>query len=510
MNQLKIGVVLNYLIITLNIVIGLVYTPFLLKMLGQSEYGMYSLAQSVITYLVILDLGFGNAVIRYTAKFRAESKTREAESLFGMFLLIYGVIAIVAFIAGTAITMNLDLFFSNTMTTSELKTIKTMLWLMTFNVVFTFPMSIWGNIMTAYERFAFLRLVRIATQIANPLAMFVLLLMGHKAISLVVLTTILNVITLLFNFWYCSHYLKIHIRFDHFDLSLLREVGIYALWIFVSAIVDRFQWYTGQFVLGIYHGTSAIAIYALAIQLVTFYMMFSTAISSVFLPKVTKIVTTGNDIEQVSNLFLRTGRIQYVIMALVLSGYIVFGQQFIYLWVGPDYSDSFFIALLLMIPLTVPLIQNLGLSVLEARNKMRFRALLYFSIALVALAVSFPLAKYYQGIGTALATMGAMFVGHVLIMNIYYYRAQKIDIPLFWKNIIRMSIAPFFLVVASLFVLSYFHLYANTWSKLFGQIAMYLVTYFVVVWFLSLNVSERMLFSTPIKKIVNRFCNTND
>lgn len=42
--------------------------------MGQSEYGLYALVASVITYLTILDLGFGNAIIRYTAQFRAEKK----------------------------------------------------------------------------------------------------------------------------------------------------------------------------------------------------------------------------------------------------------------------------------------------------------------------------------------------------------------------------------------------------------------------------------------------------
>ena len=66
--QLKIGVILNYVIIALNGLVGIVYTPYMLRMLGQSEYGLYSLAASVIAYLSILDLGFGNAVVRYTAK----------------------------------------------------------------------------------------------------------------------------------------------------------------------------------------------------------------------------------------------------------------------------------------------------------------------------------------------------------------------------------------------------------------------------------------------------------
>ena len=86
MNELKAGAVLNYVAIGLNVIIGLTYTPYMLRMLGQSEYGLYSLAASIIAYLTVLDLGFGNAIVRYTAKFRAEKKEREQEEMFGMFL----------------------------------------------------------------------------------------------------------------------------------------------------------------------------------------------------------------------------------------------------------------------------------------------------------------------------------------------------------------------------------------------------------------------------------------
>ena len=100
-NQLKAGAFLSYVSIGLNMVVGLLYTPYMLRMLGQSEYGLYSLASSIIAYLTVLDLGFGNAIVRYTAKFRSEGKEREQQEMFGMFFLLYIGIGLVAVIAGS-------------------------------------------------------------------------------------------------------------------------------------------------------------------------------------------------------------------------------------------------------------------------------------------------------------------------------------------------------------------------------------------------------------------------
>ena len=109
MNQLKAGAALNYFVIFLNTLVGLLYTPYMLRMLGQSEYGLYSLVASVISYLTIFDLGFGNAIVRYTAKFRAEGKQTEQYEMFGMFFLLYIIIGVIVLIAGSALYFNVDI-----------------------------------------------------------------------------------------------------------------------------------------------------------------------------------------------------------------------------------------------------------------------------------------------------------------------------------------------------------------------------------------------------------------
>ena len=198
-----------------------------------------------------------------------------------------------------------------------------------------------------------------------------------------------------------------------------------------------------------FKGAATVAIYAVAIQLQSIYMGFSTAISGVFLPKVTGMVTRNNSEKEISDLFIRTGRIQYIIMAFILTGFIVFGKYFILLWAGPDYEQSYWIALCFFIPLTVPLIQNLGITILQARNQMKFRSTIYVIIALASLLISIPLAKQFGGIGCAIGTSIALITGQIIIMNIYYYRKIHIDIPSFWKEIVKMSIIP--LVLGILF-----------------------------------------------------------
>ena len=504
-NQLKAGVVLNYVVIILNTVVGLLYTPYMLRMMGQSEYGLYSLVASVIAYLTVLDLGFGNAIVRYTAKFRAEKKTEEQYEMFGMFFLLYLVIGIIAFGIGLGLYFNVGTLFGDTMTAVELGRARIMMLLLVANLAFTFPMSIWGSIIQAYEDFVFQKSLNIFRIILNTAVMICLLHFGYKAVAMVVVQTIFNVLTLVLNFIYCRRKLNIHIyfRFKHFHWGFLKEVAIYSFWIFLNAIMDRVYWSTGQFVLGAIVGTAAVAVFAIAIQLEGMYMQFSTAISSVFLPKVTAMVATNRSRKEISDLFIRTGRIQYIVLAYILSGFIIFGRQFIELWAGADYSDAYIISLLFFIPLTVPLIQNLGITILQARNEMKFRSVLYIIIALVSLAMQIVLTRYFGGIGCAMGVSGALVVGQILIMNVYYRRRQDLDIKTFWKEISKMSIIPIVLIFSSMLVIRHFFA-LDSWGKLILGIAAFSLVYIPLFFRFSMTDDERNLFISMFHKIFDK------
>lgn len=496
-NQLKAGAFLNYVVILLNLIIGLLYTPYMLRMLGQSEYGLYSLVASVICYLTVLDLGMGNAIVRYTAKYRAEGKVKEQYEMFGMFLVIYLVIGIIALLAGLGLYFNIDNMFGRTMTSIELDHARTMMLILVFNLVFTFPMSIFGSIITAYERFVFPKVVNIVRTVLNTVIMIVLLSMGYKAVTMVVLSTIFNVITLLLNYQYCRRKLHIKIYFGHFELKFMKEIAIYSFWILLSVLMDRIYWSTGQFVLGAVSGTIAVSVFAVAIQLEGMYMGFSTAVVSVFLPKVTALVTKGNNEQEISDLFIRTGRIQSIIMSFILLGFLVFGQQFVILWAGEGYADAYYMALMIFTALYIPVIQNLGVTILQARNEMKFRSLLYIAIALLALVAEFILAKLWGGIGCAIAISAALVLGQGIIMNIYYMRKQHLNILAFWKHILKMNLAPVLVSVLFLYI-SRNDFIIDSWIKLAIGVTVFSIIYIPLCWLFSMNQYERNLIVTPI------------
>ena len=262
--------------------------------------------------------------------------------------------------------------------------------------------------------------------------------------------------------------------------------------------MDRIYWSTGQMVLAFYDGTAQVAVFAVAIQLSLLYMTFSTAISGVFLPRLTTMVAQCASDTEMSRLFLRTGRIQYMVMALVLSGFIVFGRSFVYLWAGTGYDDTYLITLIFFFALTIPMIQNVGIGILQARNRLKFRSLLYLLIASISLLMQFLLAPRYGGVGVACAIAGALLVGQGVAMNLYYHYRQKLDIQAFWRSIGRMSVVPLLMSIGA--TLSLLRVSLSTWGGLCLAICVYLCVYVPLFWRWSMNGEERAAVRAIIRK----------
>lgn len=498
-NQIKIGSILSYVVIVLNMLIGLIYTPIMLRIMGQSEYGTYSLISSIIGYLTVLDLGFGNAIIIYTSRYRAKNQKEEQSKLNGMFLVIYSIIGIVAGIMGAILYANMDRMFAATMTIQELQKAKTMTIILIVNLIFTFPLSIFGSIITAYEKFIFSKVVNILRIILMPCIMLPLLYMGYRSVTMTLVTTILNLSSLVINLIYCLKVIKINFTFGKFDTKLLKEIFGYSFFIFLAIIVDKINLNIDQFILGSVIGTIEVAIYTVASQIHTIYISLSTAINGVLLPKITMLVENNESDEKISDIFIQTGRLQYIIMALITTGFIIFGQEFIRIWAGEGYEKSYWTELILMVPAIVPLIQNVGINILQAKNMHKFRTVVYFFIAIANLFISIPLARKFGSVGSAIGTSIACLLGQWIIMNIYYYKKANIDIPRFWKNIFKMSI-PILIVFIPACIFNYMN--PSTNIIIIGiKIIVYSILYSVLLWIFGLNDYEKSLIKKPINKI---------
>lgn len=499
-NQLKLGAILSYVNILAGLVVGLGYTPIMIRLLGQSEFGLYSLIGSLVAYLSVLDMGLGNTIVRYVARNRAVGNKKFESELNGLFLLIYSIIGVITFIIGSFLYINIENMFATTLDIEQIARAKIMMILLVFNIAVSFPLSVFASFMQAYERFVFLRIFNIISVLLKPIIALPFLFIGYGAITLVVTATIVNIACLLTNLFYCFKYLNIHFSKGNFEKSFLYEVSGYAFFIFLNAIMDKIYWGTGQFILGMVSGTVQVAIYAIAMQFMNMYMQFSSAISGVLLPKVTMMVAKGSTAKELTELMIKVGRLQYIIISYIFIMFYLIGKEFLYLWAGDNYISAYPMVLILMLPMIIPLIQNTGIAILQAKNLNRFRMTAYTICAIINIFTSIVLAKLYGGLGCAISSACAIFISTGLVINWYYVKKLHLNMVLFWKNILYMIPSAIVLILIANF-LSIF-LLDGTWITLFIKIIIYSVIYIIAMYIISFNSYERKIFKDYINKFI--------
>ncbi|MBI9041546.1 oligosaccharide flippase family protein [Lutibacter sp.] len=494
MSQLKKGALLSYFTIFLTNIIGLVLTPFIIRSIGDAEYGLYTLIGAFVGYISVLDFGLNNTIIRFVAKYRAEKDKKGEENFLAITMLIYVVISVVIAIIGIILYFNLDVLFSNSLTLDEIAKAKVMFIILIFNLVITLPGGAFTAICSGYEHFVFPRTINIIRYIVRSVLVVGLLLYGGDAIGLVVLDTIMNVLVIVFNGYYVFKKLKVTFKLYEFQLPLVKEIFSYSVWIFIYALVYKMQWNAGQVVLGMNTDTVTVAIYAVGIMLGGYYGAFAGAINGLLVPKATQMSVQKRSGTEYTNEMIKIGRLNSFLLFFILNGFILFGKDFINLWLGESYINSWYIALCIMIVMSLPLIQAFGNSILEAKKKNRFKSVLSLTTVALGVFIGFYFSKIYGVFGVILPLVLAMGFNS-LIMIFYYKKIFGLKIRQFFIN----TLGKIFLITSVLGIISYFiiiYFPILNWFDLFLQIFIYSLAYSLVVYFVVLNKFEKSLILT--------------
>ena len=500
MNQRKLGIGLSYINIMMQVIVNFIYVPILLHYIGKNEYGLYQLMGSLIAYFSIMDFGLSAAVIRFYSKYRALKDNIGMENILAISVRGYGVVTVLALAVGLVCYVFIDNIFVASMTLAEINEAKQIFLLLLLNIVITLSTMVFRSVINAHERFFFLKGIETIQLVMQPILVVLVLQHHPSAFSVAAVQTVLNFILSGARVYYCFNKLHVKIHFHYWNHELFSEFKKLALSVFAVSLIDQVFWKTNQIILGIISGTTAVAIYSIASLIYMNYMALSTAISGVYLPHVTGMVARKEPIGKLSELFIQIGRWQYYLLALVATGFIIFGKQFISLWAGPGFEDSYIITLLIIIPFTVDLIQNIGQAILQAMNRYDFRARTYLLTGILNLILAIPLGTRYGGIGCAVATGISMIVGNGFIMNWYYSKEIHLAIISFWKQIGKIS----FVVIGCLVVGGLINLYL--WPRgnilFFGlKILGYTIMYISAIYWIAMNQTEK----NKINQILMKF-----
>ena len=437
MSQRKEGVVLSYISMGLDALASFICLPFLVKLLGKGEFGLYQLVGAIIAYLLIMDFGLSNTTTRYYARYQEQCKQKEKENMLALSTIFYGFVGVLILVIGFSLLHFFLPVYQNTLSTQDFLTAKKLFTIMLLNVAIVIPANIFAAVINANQKFVFAKTLVILTLLLRPTTIVLMLHVWPKALTIVYIHTIFNFLVVMANIIYCCKFLDIKMKLHRFEWKLLKELILFSLFVFLAIAMEQSYWRSGQLILGALIGTGAVALYAVAMKLDIFFTRLADNISAIFLPQLSQISAHKSFKEQTNEVFLKVSRLQLMVMSIFLCGFILYGKTFLKFWLGAGFENSYYYALTIMFALFIPLTQSIGIWILQAQNKHYFRAYVYTASAVLNIILGIFLVKHIGVKGCAVATAISILLGQGLAMNLYY---KKIGLPLkkYFINVLKI------------------------------------------------------------------------
>ncbi|MBR5272548.1 MAG: lipopolysaccharide biosynthesis protein [Clostridia bacterium] len=518
-SEIKTGAVVSYAIVFANIIISLLFTPFMIRSFSDGEYGLYQLLGGIVSTLTVMDLGLAETITKYVAKYRAENDQKGIERLVSTCMLLYMGIGLVILVIGMGFYPFLGDFLT-AIPDGYMAEAKAMWIILVINLALMLPMNTFPAISNGYEKFAFPRTVNLVKLILR-VGVWVLILItddGYlpfgKAFFLILTDTIMNIIAAALKAWYVFCVLKVRMRRTKIEKDFVKEVFGFSLFVFIAAIADEIFWKIDYFILGscLDNDLTQVEICGYSGNIISYFRNFAGALSGAFLPRITRMVKNGAKGSELTGIMTTVGRVQFIVLGLMLVGFAVVGKDFMVQWTGNTMAtDAYIVGLVVTIPLTLALTQSAaGVSILQATNKFSVRAIIMIIAAVGNIVVSIIFVKWFDtfnmaavgaGVGTLLTTLG----GHLIALNIYYKKSCDIDVKGYFIGMFKGLLPAMLITLVLGFGINFIPIWDGYWMSIIVRAIIVTAIYIVTMLAFGLNGYEKDLFLSPVKKVFRKF-----
>ena len=491
--QLSIGALLSYLSIAINIIAGLIYTPWMVQKIGQSDYGLYTLANSLIT-LFLVDFGFSFATARYVSKYRAEGDQKKVDNFLGAIYKLYFVITSVIFILLFMVYFFIDTIYTQ-LTPVEIERFKVVYVISATFAVINFPFVTFNGILTSYEKFVQLKLADILYRISFVGSTIIALALGYGLYALVALHAIVGLLIVLYKYIVIKKHIPVKVNFKYSEKGMYKEIFSFSIWVTLSTISTRLIFNITPSVLGMTADSGAIAIFGIVTTVEMYVYMVISAIDGMFMPRISQIII--DDEKRLQPLLLKVGKYLYILNGLIVAGFTVVGQLFIKLWVGAMYIDAYWGILLVIVPGMFYNSLQIAHTTVVATKRVYIHAWVNVVIGVINIILSFAFSKSFGVIG-ACASIFVAYMVRAILINVVYHKILPFNMLKFAKKCyVKMSLP----IIATIFVGMCINMFIQDggWIIFIVKGIIVVFIYTIFVYLLGFGKSERKLIIQKIK-----------
>lgn len=497
----KIGVILSYVLMIFEVISTLLLTPFIIRTLGQAEYGVYKLSASINAYLLLLDLGVGNAITRYIAKYRVTNEKDQEKRFLGVASVFYSSIAFIAIIAGIILVVIFPAVFSKGLTPQETNLGQKLLSITMINSAVTLGTAAYNNVIIAYERFYISKGSSIIQIILRMLLTYISLKMGMGSVGIVTVNLFMTVVVRAFFVLYVLFKIKLRPMLKGVNLSFVKEIVAYSSLILLQMIATQMNSTVDQILIGSLVASSSVilAVYGIGTQIVQYFQSIGSAFNGVLMPGIVKMVENKATSRQITDEMVRIGRIIFMVLALIWSVFVVNGKEFITLWAGEENKNGYYVSLILMTAYVFILSESIGSQILWAMNAHKEQAYMKISVVLCNIILTIMLIKWNPLIGATIGTFISLILGDIVTMNLIFVKKLKMDLLYYYNNLLKgIVMCSLTSIIIGCLIRA---VIPNGWLWFSIKSLAMIVIYILCMFFFGFNSYEKKLFKSIANKI---------
>ncbi len=403
----------RYLAILAETAIGLVMLPFNLRHLGPAEYGLWILLGSITIHFSVLDLGYGGALVKFMAQYRARGNARALNEIASTLFFIFAAVGVVAYLVIAAVAFNLEHVFN--VTPAQAQTGQWILLLIGLHVSLNFPFSVFGGVISGFQRYDANNVVAIGVSMAVAAVNVAVLLAGYGLVTLVASTVSVRIAGyLIYRLNAYRIYPDLEIGWSLFRRSRLREVTGFSVYSSIIDWANKLNYQLDELVIGMFMGSAWVAIWAPAERIVSGTQRLTNQLNGVLFP-----VIVDSDASQqqhrLQQILLQGTRLSLAMVVPIAAALILLAEPLIRAWVGPRMLGAVPVLQILAVSVAIRVGNATSTTLLKGANCHRMLAWVNLGTGVVNVALSIALIKPFGLVGVAIGTLipiafSAMFI----------------------------------------------------------------------------------------------------
>jgi O-antigen/teichoic acid export membrane protein len=488
----------RYVAIFIDGAIGVVLLPFNIGHLGPSAYGLWALTLSVTWFFGVLDLGYGGALVKFIARYRALRDRTALNEIVSTIALLFSGLGVLTLLVTAAIAWRFQTFFN--VDAEQVRTGQRVLLIVGVYLSVQFAFSVFGAVVYGFQRYYRNNIVSIGTSLVVAIVNVLVLSSGHGLVTLVASTTAVRLLSLLVFAWNARRVFPgLQIRSTLFRVARLREVTGFSIYMAVLDWSAKLNYSSDAIVIGAMLDTTAVAVWTVGQRLAQLAQRLTNQVNDALFPLVVDSDAVERP-ERLQTILLQSTKLSLALAVPLCVGLIVLAGPLVQRWVGARFSGS---VLPLQIMIAIVLVRSGTASanlILKGANRHQLLTLANATTAVINVLLSVALVRPLGLVGVALGTLIPVAGSAVFVL--YPAACRRVNVSI-WRPVIHAFWPALWPAVIMIGVL-----WPGRRSSNLFEVAIWMaaggIVYLGLFVGVALNREERLFYWTKVRHLVDR------